>query len=74
MATPTRPNIILIMADQMAAHALSLYGNSVCKTPNLERLAAQRHRFRVRLFQQSTLRAKPCLNAQRDAVARRRCL
>ena len=31
-------NIILIMADQLAAHALSLYGNTVCKTPNLDRL------------------------------------
>jgi len=29
------------MADQLAAQALSLYGNGVCKTPNLERLAAQ---------------------------------
>ncbi|MGB7336407.1 MAG: choline-sulfatase [Salaquimonas sp.] len=37
----TAPNIVLIMADQMAAHALSLYGNKVCKTPNLDRLAAQ---------------------------------
>ena len=34
-------NIILIMADQLAAHALSIYGNSVCKTPNLDRLAAE---------------------------------
>lgn len=41
MANVTRPNIILIMADQLAAHALSLYGNTVCKTPNLERLAAE---------------------------------
>ncbi len=41
MTKTARPNIILIMADQMAAHALSLYGNTVCKTPNLERLAAQ---------------------------------
>ena len=31
-------NIILIMADQLAAHALSLYGNTVCKTPNLDQL------------------------------------
>ena len=74
MTTPTRPNIILIMADQMAAHALSFYGNTVCKTPNLDRLAAPRHRFRVRLFQQSALRAQPCLNAEWDAVARRQCL
>ena len=41
MADITRPNIVLIMADQLAAHALSLYGNTVCRTPNLERLAAQ---------------------------------
>ena len=33
-------NIILIMADQLAAHALSLYGNTVCKTPNLDQLNA----------------------------------
>ena len=35
------PNIILIMADQLAAQALSLYGNRVCKTPNLDRLASK---------------------------------
>jgi choline-sulfatase len=35
------PNIVFIMADQLAAQALSLYGNSVCKTPNLDRLAKQ---------------------------------
>lgn len=34
-------NILLIMADQLAAPALSLYGNKVCKTPNLEKLAAK---------------------------------
>ena len=36
-----QPNILLIMADQLAAQALSLYGNKVCKTPNLERLASE---------------------------------
>lgn len=35
------PNIVFIMADQLAAQALRLYGNTVCKTPNLDRLAAQ---------------------------------
>ena len=35
-----QPNILLIMADQLAAQALSLYGNTVCKTPNLDQLAA----------------------------------
>lgn len=37
----TKPNILIVMADQLAAQALSLYGNKVCKTPNLERLAAK---------------------------------
>ena len=36
-----QPNILLIMADQLAAQALSIYGNTVSKTPNLQRLAAQ---------------------------------
>jgi len=36
-----QPNILMIMADQLAAQALSLYGNRVCKTPNLERLASE---------------------------------
>ncbi len=34
-------NILIIMADQLAAQALSLYGNPICKTPNLDRLARQ---------------------------------
>ncbi len=36
-----KPNILMIMADQLAAQALSVYGNGICKTPNLERLATQ---------------------------------
>jgi len=35
------PNIVFIMADQLAAQALRLYGNTVCKTPHLDRLAAE---------------------------------
>lgn len=34
-----RPNIVVIMADQLKASALGLYGNPACPTPNLERLA-----------------------------------
>ncbi|MFP4384570.1 MAG: sulfatase [Spirochaetia bacterium] len=33
------PNIIVIMADQLKASALRLYGNEACPTPALERLA-----------------------------------
>ena len=32
-------NILIIMADQLAAQALKLYGNPVCKTPHLDELA-----------------------------------
>lgn len=36
-----KPNIILIMADQLKATALNLYGNIFCNTPALEKLAAE---------------------------------
>ena len=35
----TKPNILFIIADQMAAQFLSVYGHGVTKTPNLDRLA-----------------------------------
>lgn len=35
-----RPNILFIMADQLAAPVLSTYGGKVTKTPNLDKLAA----------------------------------
>ena len=35
----TKPNILLIMADQLAPQALSLYGNKLSKTPHLDALA-----------------------------------
>ena len=38
--TDSKPNILLLMADQLTASALSLYGNQVCQTPNLSRLAS----------------------------------
>lgn len=34
-----RPNILFIMSDDHAAHALSCYGSVVNRTPNLDRLA-----------------------------------
>jgi arylsulfatase A-like enzyme len=37
----TRPNVLFIMCDQLKATALSVYGNRVCVTPSLERLARQ---------------------------------
>ena len=34
-----RPNIIFIMTDDHAAHAIGAYGRMVNQTPNLDRLA-----------------------------------
>lgn len=42
MQKPARPmNILLIIADDHAAHALSCYGSVINRTPNLDALAAQ---------------------------------
>jgi arylsulfatase A-like enzyme len=40
-----RPNILYIMSDDHAAHAISAYGSRVNQTPNLDRLAASGMRF-----------------------------
>lgn len=40
-----RPNIIFIMSDDHAAHALSCYGSVINRTPNLDRIANEGVRF-----------------------------
>lgn len=40
-AATDAPNILLFMTDQLTAFALSAYGNAVCRTPNIDRLAAR---------------------------------
>src|SRR5688500_14406707 len=40
-----RPNIIFIMSDDHAAHAISAYGSKINKTPNIDRLGAEGLRF-----------------------------
>jgi arylsulfatase A-like enzyme len=44
-----RPNVLLVMCDELKATALGLYGNPTLRTPSLERLARQgilyRHAF-----------------------------
>lgn len=44
-APPTPPNILFIMTDDHAAHAISAYGSQVNRTPRLDRLAEQGMRF-----------------------------
>jgi len=40
-AAADRPNIIFIMSDDHAAHAISAYGSRINKTPNIDRLARE---------------------------------
>src|SRR2546425_5028563 len=40
-----RPNILFIMSDDHAAHAMSCYGSVVNQTPNLDRIAREGVRF-----------------------------
>ncbi len=40
-----QPNILFIMSDDHAAHALSCYGSRINQTPNLDRLAREGMRF-----------------------------
>ena len=44
-AEAARPNILFIMSDDHAAHAISAYGSLVNKTPNIDRLAREGMRF-----------------------------
>ena len=43
--TPSRPNILFIVADDLTLTALSCYGNALARTPNIDRLAAAGTRF-----------------------------
>ena len=44
-AAPARPNILFIISDDLTATALGCYGNAICRTPNIDRLAATGTRF-----------------------------
>jgi arylsulfatase A-like enzyme len=44
-AADRRPNILYIMADDHAAHAVGAYGSKLTKTPNIDRIAQQGMRF-----------------------------
>jgi len=41
----TRPNILFIMSDDHAAHAISCYGSRINHTPHIDRIAAEGVRF-----------------------------
>lgn len=44
-ASPARPNILFIMSDDHAAHAVSAYGSKINQTPHIDRLAKEGLRF-----------------------------
>jgi len=44
-AQDTRPNIVFILTDDQGFWSLGTYGNTECRTPNLDRLAADGMRF-----------------------------
>ncbi|MGH3683442.1 MAG: sulfatase family protein, partial [Natronosporangium sp.] len=43
--TDPRPDIVLVVADDHAAHAISAYGSQLMPTPQLDRIAAEGIRF-----------------------------
>ncbi|MEQ8765743.1 MAG: sulfatase-like hydrolase/transferase [Planctomycetota bacterium] len=42
---PPRPNVIFLMTDDHASHAISAYGSRINRTPHLDRLAAEGRLF-----------------------------
>ena len=46
----SRPNLVLIIADDMAWDDCSLYGNKGLPTPNIDRMAAEGMRFDLSLI------------------------
>ena len=54
-----QPNILYIMADDHAAHAISAYGSRINQTPNIDRIARRRHALRQLLLHQLHLHAQP---------------
>ncbi len=40
-----KPNVLFIISDDLTSTALGSYGNKICMTPNIDRLAAQGTRF-----------------------------
>ena len=44
-ADQPKHNVLFLISDDLTYTALSCYGNKVCKTPNIDRLASRGTRF-----------------------------
>lgn len=51
VAQSDRPNVLFIISDDLSAEALGAYGNTQCRTPNIDRLAQEGVRF-TRMYTQ----------------------
>lgn len=58
MSIQQRPNILMILVDEMRADALACFGNPLIQTPNLDRLASRGTRFAQCMIPQPT--CTPC--------------
>ena len=65
--TPTRPNIVLILADDLGINDLGCYGRKDHRTPNLDRLASQGMRFTC------AYTAQPICSPSRAAIMTGKC-
>lgn len=61
-AAPPRPNIVLILADDLGYGDPACYGNALAKTPHLDQLAAARAMIARYIEHDNTQRSHSTLN------------
>ncbi|SVC40500.1 uncharacterized protein METZ01_LOCUS293354, partial [marine metagenome] len=54
LSSRDKPNVLFIISDDLTATALGCYGNKLCKTPTIDRLATEGTRF-TRAYCQATI-------------------
>ena len=54
-------NVLFIISDDLTSTALSCYGNKICKTPNIDAIAAQANALYAGVLSGHLLRAVACV-------------